>query len=169
MAFSSLVVVQDITHRLASSCKFAQGETVEHFPRKQTEKHLHWVSGQRDLYVRTGVTPSQGLLVTWLVCLISGKANKSPAARCLLRSWLHWENKPVRSVTVGGVASCLRTGCSSCCPFISHLPNNTSMQPARPRVNSSFPDIPLPKHPGLTHLRALITLNFNCLHVSSPQ
>ena len=113
--------------------------------------------------------PSQCLLVTWLVCLISGKANKSPAAKCLLRSWLHWENKPVRRVTVRGVALCLCTGRSSCCPFIPQLPNNTSMQPARPRANASFPDIRLPKHPGLTHLRALITLNFNCLHVNSPQ
>lgn len=51
IAFSSPVIDQDITHRLASSCirKVGSGETVEHFPESGPKKNLRWVSSQRDL------------------------------------------------------------------------------------------------------------------------
>lgn len=69
------------------------------FPKSEPKKkNLRWVSGQRNWKVSTRVTPSQCLLVTWLVCLISGKANKSSADKYLLRSQLHSDNKPVRSM-----------------------------------------------------------------------
>ena len=45
---------------------------------------------------------------------------------------------------------------------------HTPIQPARPRVNATFLDIPPPKHPVLTLLRALIVMNFNCFPVDFP-
>lgn len=94
------------------------------------------------------MTGCQCLLVTWWVCWISGKANESPAARCLLRFLASQveQTQEKRDSRRRCFVPLVRAFLAFCSLSAKHTP----VQPqAGPRAKARSPDLSRPKHLGL--------------------